>query len=97
MQVASITTTGPSLRAEIEAWTFEDSALFVDRVHESTAPRVHIGYTPSPKVPCYGTVLEMLANGWQMLAPPTQQESYTSSETGRLVPQWSWWLTRGAP
>jgi hypothetical protein len=93
-QVASVSTNGPTLRSEIEGWTFEDSDLLVRK--EADRPgRIFIGFTPSPRdLPHYETVLEMLADGWDLLGPPTD-ESWTTEE-GKPVPQWGWWLTRKA-
>lgn len=94
-QVASVSTNGPTLRAEIEGWTFEDSSLLVRRSDPENPHRIFIGYTRSPKdIPLYGTVLEMLADGWDLLGPPVDT-SWTTEE-GEGIEQWDWWLTRKA-
>lgn len=94
-QVASVNTNGPTLRSRIEGWSFEDSDLFVRRATRGHPDDVFIGYTPSPNnIPHYETVLEMLADGWLMLGPPTD-ERWTTEE-GLKIDQWGWWLTRTA-
>jgi hypothetical protein len=46
-----------------------------------------------PRLRAYSTVLEMLADGWKLLGPPTD-EPWTN-EYGTVIPQREWWLTRG--
>jgi hypothetical protein len=90
VQVASVATAQPSLRSEIDGWSFEDSDLLVRRSHQTTSTKIFIGYTPAPsEIPLYGTVLEMLADGWELLGPP-QQESFGPDRPT----QWGWWLQR---
>lgn len=92
-QVAYVCTNGPTLRHAIEGWTFEDSDLLVRRADDSHPGRIFIGFTPSPRnIPHYGTVLEMLADGWDLLGPPT--EASWTNEDGKKIEQWDWWLTR---
>lgn len=94
-QVASVSTNGPRLRSSIDGWSFEDSDLLVQRRHREHDPHIFIGYTPAPAgIPNYGTVLEMLADGWLMLGPPTDE--HWTTEEGVKVEQWEWWLTRGS-
>lgn len=93
-QVANVQTDRPTIRGKIDGWTFEDSSLLVRRGHPSESG-IFIGYTPRPKdIPHYGTVLEMLADGWKLLAPPAD-ESW--DEDGSRVSQFGWWLTRETP
>lgn len=92
MQVASVSTNGATVRSEIEGWTFEDAGLLVKRAHDSNPGKIFIGYTPSPKdIPHYGTVLEMLADGWELLGPPERE---TWEADGKQHEQWNWWLQR---
>lgn len=94
-QVAAVTTDRPTLRAEIDGWTFEDSDLLVKRSTSADPGKIAVGFTPAPSgIPLYGTILEMLADGWDLLGPPSD-ESWTNSE-GREIPQFTWWLTRKA-
>jgi hypothetical protein len=96
MQVASVSTSDPTLRSEIDGWTFEDASLLVKRSHDSRPDKIFIGYTPGPKnIPYYGCVLEMLADGWELLGPPQREEWTTEpSAPGKRHIQWSWWLQR---
>lgn len=90
-QVAYVATDRPSMRAQIHGWTFEDSDLLVRKDDPSRPGRIFIGYTPSPRLH-YDTVLEMLADGWELLGPPTNA-SWTNEE-GKQIDDWDWWLTR---
>jgi hypothetical protein len=95
MQVANVSTDRPTVRSEIDGWTFEDASLLVRRSHHSNPGKIFIGYTPSPKdIPHYGCVLEMLADGWELLSPP-ERETWTAGGVERE--QWSWWLQRKLP
>lgn len=61
-QVATVSTTRPTLRSAIDGWTFEDSDLLVRKPGPGHPSRIFIGHTPAPRdIPSYGTVLEMLA------------------------------------
>ena len=92
MQVACVSTDGPTVRSEIDGWTFEDARLFVKKAHASDPNKILIGYTPSPKdIPHYTTVLEMLADGWKLLAPPAHEKCESD---GKQHEQWNWWLQR---
>ncbi len=92
-QVASVCTNRPTLRAKIEGWGFEDSDLLVRKADPDRPGHIHIGSTPSPNgIPHYGTVLEMLADGWDLLGPPV--DTSWTNEDGEKVDQWDWWLTR---
>lgn len=92
MQVASVSTNGPTVRSEIDGWTFEDAGLLVKKAHASNPGKIFIGYTPSPKdIPLYTSVLEMLADGWELLSPPDRE---TWEADGKQHEQWSWWLQR---
>jgi hypothetical protein len=92
MQVASVSTNGPTVRSAIDGWTFEDASLLVKRSHASDPGKIFIGYTPSPKdIPLYTSVLEMLADGWELLGPPERE---TWETDGKQHEQWSWWLQR---
>ncbi len=93
MQVASVSTSRPDLRSEIEGWSYEDSTLLVRRSYRD-AGGIFIGYTPSPQgIASYVCVLEMLADGWVLLGPPVR-EPYTDSD-GVKGCYFGWWLTRG--
>jgi hypothetical protein len=92
MQIANVSTSHPNVRSEIDGWTFEDASLLVRRSHTSNRGKIFIGYTPSPKdIPLYTSILEMLANGWELLGPPTRETWETDGEQHE---QWSWWLQR---
>lgn len=87
-QIATVSTYGRSIRDEIDGWTIEDSSLLVRKEDPSRPGRIFVGYTGAPRgIPLYGTVFEMLADGWKLLGPPTEatDESWTT---------WEWWLTR---
>lgn len=92
MQVASVSTDRPTLRDEIWGWGFEDSALFVRKSLPNHPYKVFIGYTPSPKIPTYGTVLEMLSDGWKLLGVPLKEEFV--NDEGKKIETYTWWLTR---
>ena len=103
MQVASVSTPRPTLRSEIDGWTFEDASLLVRRSlpsgpgNLSYPAKIFIGYTPSPKdIPYYGCVLEMLADGWELLGPPDREAWATDEGTAdeKRHEQWTWWLQR---
>lgn len=92
-QIASVSTSSATVRSEIDGWSFEDSRLLVRRSRESEPYKIFIGYTPGPKdIPRYTTILEMLADGWELLGPP-QNETW-STEDGKQHEQWCWWLQR---
>jgi len=95
MQVASVMTDEPTLRSEIEGWTYEDSELLVRKSRpDDASSKLFIGYTPSPKnIPQYGCVLEMLADGWELLGPPVE-EGDLNKETNEIRTWWGWWLQR---
>ena len=96
MQVATVSTSRPSLRSEIDGWGFEDSSLLVRREDPSNPGKLFIGYTPSPKdIPHYVCILEMLADGWELLGPP-EHEAWTNEDDAEKTAheQWSWWLHR---
>lgn len=94
-QIASVSTRDAKVRSEIDGWTFEDAQLLVKRVHSSNPGKIFIGYTPSPKdIPLYTCVLEMLADGWELLGPP-QREDWTGDDQLPVQHvQWCWWLQR---
>jgi hypothetical protein len=95
MQVATVTTPDRTMRSEIDGWTFEDAALLVRRSHPSSDGKIFIGYTPGPRdIPYYTCILEMLADGWELLGPP-QQEGWEAD--GKHHVQWGWWLQRKSP
>jgi len=94
IQVASVCTVSPSLRSEIDGWTFEDASLLVkkSRPGDEYAGKIFIGYTPAPKnIPRYTCLLEMLADGWELLGAP-QREAWEAD--GKQHEQWGWWLQR---
>lgn len=97
MQVASVSTSSATLRSEIDGWTFEDASLLVKRSLPSNPGKLAIGLTPSPKdIPFYGCVLEMLADGWELLGAP-ERETWTTDEgttDEKRHEQWGWWLHR---
>lgn len=91
MQVASVTTERPNLRATLDGWSFEDSNLLVKRSLPSDARKLFIGFTPAPRdIPDYSCILEMLAEGWELLGPPQQQ----FDDDGAPTEEWMWWLQR---
>jgi len=93
MQVAAVSTEHASVRSTIDGWTFEDASLFVPKTHPSSQHTIFIGYTPAPKhIPTYGTILEMLADGWKLLGPPTQQSLELANGDPHV--SYEWWLTR---
>lgn len=93
MQVASVSTSRPTVRSEIDGWTFEDSSLLVRKSTPSNPHKIFIGHTPAPKdIPFYTSVLEMLADGWELLGPPEHEPWET--EDGTKHEQWGWWLQR---
>lgn len=93
MQVASVSTRDATLRSEIDGWTFEDASLLVRRSHSSNPGKIFIGYTPGPRdIPSYTCVLEMLADGWELLGPP-RHVTWTNDD-GKPGEEWSWWLQR---
>ena len=95
--MASVSTSAATLRSEIDGWTFEDAGLLVKRSQPSDPGKLFIGYTPSPKdIPHYTTVLEMLADGWELLGPPQREDWTTTDEHEQPVQheQWCWWLQR---
>ena len=75
-QVLNVGTIQASMRAPIDALTEEDPGLYV-----VGRP---IGFTPSPRFPRYKTVLEAMADGWRLLAPPSLADDGL----------WDWWLVR---
>ena len=97
IQIASVSTSAGTVRSEIDGWTFEDSSLLVKRAHDSNPHKLFIGYTPSPKnIPHYTTILEMLADDWELLGPP-QRENWTTDDDDQPPmkhEQWCWWLQR---
>lgn len=89
MKFLIVETNGDSLRSKIMAQTIEDSELFV--------PEKPIGYTESPHIRMYDTILEAVANGWALLAPPSKinQEDKLPSERCAYI-SYVWWLTKNA-
>jgi hypothetical protein len=95
MQIASVATEGPTVRSKIVGWTFEDARLLVKKSLASEPDKIFIGYTPTPNdIPYYTSVLEMLADGWELLGTP---ESVTWEADDKQYEQWRWWLHRKAP
>lgn len=95
MQVATVSTSGPTVRHEIFGWSFEDASLLVRKSHASDPGKIFIGYTPGPKdIPHYTTVLEMLTDGWELLDRP---ERGTWEADGQQHEFWDWWLQRKPP
>lgn len=95
MQVANVSTSASDVRSEIDGWSFEDANLLVRRPDPSNPRKIFIGYTPEPKdIPYYTCVLEMLADGWELLGPP-QREEWEANGTPHT--QWGWWLQRRCP
>jgi hypothetical protein len=94
MQVATVSTEKPSMRDQIHGWTFEDASLFVRKAARGWPARVFIGHTPAPKsIPTYETILEMLAEGWRLLAPPVLCSTPRTDGSAPYV-CYEWWLTR---
>jgi hypothetical protein len=74
---ATVATRLGGLRDELVSCTFEEPRLYV-----RDKP---IGLTPPVNgVPKYGSVLEMLADGWKLLGPPVL----------RFETQYEFWLTK---
>lgn len=87
--VMTCETESESLRDEIYGWSFEDPRLF-------QAGR-HIGHMPEPHFPRPKTVIEALAMGWKLLAPPKVIRINTVSvKNGERVAdgQVDWWLVK---
>lgn len=92
-QVAFVSTERQTIRSDIVGWGYEDSDLLVRKALPREPWKIFIGYTPAPKdIPDYGTVMEMLADGWKLLGPPTEAGWVT--EDGKKIESWDWWLTR---
>jgi hypothetical protein len=94
MQIASVSTDDGTLRSEIGGWSYEDSSLLVRKSRPSEPYKIFIGYTPSPRandIPRYTCVLEMLADGWELLGQPLREE-YKVEDTEHV--QYVWWLQR---
>lgn len=91
-QVAYVLSDGGDMRSELVGWTFEDPSLLVKKgLQGALGDRIFIGHTPAPKdIPYYGTILEMLADGWKLLSVPVKSGSI---DDGKHV-YYSWWLTR---
>jgi len=64
-----------SLRCPVIGWSSEDPDIYV--------PNKPIGMTPSPHIRTYETVLEAMADGWELLGPPV--------DDGTAV---TWWLSK---
>jgi hypothetical protein len=95
MQVARVSTSGPTVRSEIFGWTFEDASLLVRKSHASDPGKIFIGYTPSPKdIPLYTSVLKMLADDWELLSRPERE---TWEDDGKQYEHWDWWLHQKVP
>ncbi|HEY6021478.1 MAG TPA: hypothetical protein VIY48_16720 [Candidatus Paceibacterota bacterium] len=86
MHIASVITRNEDLRSEIEGYTHEDSSLLVRRSYKDE-PGIFIGYTPGANFGQYKCVLEMLADGWKLLGPPSKEAHFMGYG-------WCWWLTR---
>lgn len=85
-QVLIVSTEQDSLRSEIYGWTHEDPSLYVRGKH--------IGHTRSAIGRRPKTVLEALADGWSLLAPPRAFDP--GIENCIDVAHYEWWLTKGA-
>jgi hypothetical protein len=99
VQVASVTTAKPNLRAEIDGWSYEDSSLLVRKKLQNQVydwPPYFIGHTPGADIPRYYCILEMLNEGWRLLGPP-QEEKWAVDGAGADLFQYVWWLTRECP
>lgn len=95
MQIATVSTPESSARSQIDGRSFEDARLLVKRPDPSSAKKILIGYTPAPKdIPYYTCVLEMLADGWELLGPPQCEQLEVDGHTRT---QWGWWLQRACP
>jgi len=95
MQIANVSTSAASVRSEIDGRSFEDATLLVKRPDPANTGKILISYTPGPKgIPYYTCILEMLADGWELLGPP-QREEWEVDEVLRT--QWGWWLQRRCP
>lgn len=96
MKILVVSTSSPSMRAEIWGWGYEDSDLYV--------PDQPIGFTPSPEMGLKAldnpskewhpkTILEALANGWKLLGPPQLENArpaYADEDES-----WAWWMSKG--
>ncbi len=80
-KVLTLTTEGSGLRSEVIGWGGEDPNLYV--------PYKPIGMTPGCELPQYDTVLQAMADGWHLLAPPEELSE-------KLSRWWMWWLVMPA-
>jgi len=89
MKVLIVSTDRADLRSEIWGWTSEDSSKYV--------PNKPIGLTPGPSydkdIWRPNTILEALAYGWKLLAPPKEYELGTEEEYPNNI-AFEWWLTK---
>ena len=82
-KILIMTTSSNSMRSKAEGWSMEDSSLV------NKDQREHIGLTPyKHEFHAYDCPLRALANGWRLLAPPTE---YT--EAGLFV-KFEWWFEK---
>lgn len=98
MKVLIVTTSSPSMRAEIWGWGGEDSDLYVagKPIGMTPGPTKDMGWEAltnpgplwSPK-----TIIEALWMGWKLLGPP-QLENARPAYAQEEDEFWSWWLTK---
>ena len=79
MKVLVVSTSSPSMRAEIWGWDEEDGDLYVRGKPIGFSPSIVSG--PTPK-----TILAALAYGWKLIGPPQVDKDNDCF--------WTWWLTK---
>lgn len=83
-KVLIMSTQTSDLRSEAIGWSAEDSNLV------RPGP---IGNSPGfPGPYSYPTPVHALADGWRLLAPPTQFD--VKSGNGTVRREWEWWFTK---
>lgn len=79
MKILSVTTKEPNLRAEIVAWTMEDTNLI-----KLFQPIGSSKEADSSEIQSYHTIIHLIALGWNLVGPPINfSENYAQ-----------WWLTK---
>lgn len=90
-KIITLETCSPSLRHEVVGWGGEAADLYV--------PHRPIGLTPCLHFTAYKTVLEAMADGWKVMAPPRDVSfDRTKVNDGMVIkekiPYFEWWLTK---
>lgn len=76
-QLLTALTAGKNIRAKIQGRTVEDPSLFPGWHSKQSTPNFSLRW--------YESILEAMADGWKLLAPP----QWSADEEG-----WDWWLVR---